>query len=102
MKGIHILKDPCALITSAITSLLAFGITTTTISANASENEKCFGIAKTGQNGCNSNKSIHSCAGKAKVDNDLRDFISVPQGSCTKIGGKLKPAEDKAETSRKN
>jgi len=95
------MKDQYTLITTAITSLLALGITTTTTSVFAADNEKCFGIAKAGQNGCNSNKGIHSCAGQAKVDNDSHDFISVPQGSCLKIGGKLDPTEDKAQASEK-
>ena len=89
------------LITTAITSLLALGITTSAISAYAANEEKCFGIAKAGQNGCNSNKSKHSCAGHSKIDNDPNAFIVVPQGSCLKVGGKLEPAGDKAETSGK-
>ncbi len=95
------MKDQHTLITSAITSLLSLGITATAISAYATDDEKCFGIAKAGQNGCNSNKSKHSCAGHSKVDNDPRDFITVPQGSCIKIGGKLEPAGDKSEDSGK-
>ena len=90
-----------SLITSAITSLLALGVTTTGISAYAADVEKCFGIAKTGLNGCNSNKSKHSCAGQSKIDNDPHDFITVPQGSCLKIGGKLEPAGDKVQDSGK-
>ena len=93
------MKDQHTLITSAVTSLIALGITSTANLAFATDNEKCFGVAKAGQNGCNSNKSKHSCAGKAKVDSDPRDFISVPQGSCLKIGGKLEPAEEKSDTS---
>jgi len=96
------MTDQRTLITTAITSLLALGITATASSAYAAaEKEKCFGIAKAGQNGCNSNKSKHSCAGHAKVDNDPSDFIVVPQGSCLKVGGKLEPAVDKAEASGK-
>ena len=95
------MKDQHTLLTSAITSLLALGLNATAISAYAADDEKCFGIAKAGQNGCNSNKSKHSCAGHSKVDNDPNDFIPVPQGSCLKIGGKLEPVGDKAEASGK-
>ena len=95
------MKDHSSIITSAITSLLALGVSATAISTYAADSEKCFGIAKTGLNGCNSNKSKHSCAGQSKIDNDPRDFITVPQGSCLKIGGKLEPAGDKAEDSGK-
>ena len=87
------MKGQRALITTAITGLLALGIAASSVSANAAgDEEKCFGVAKAGQNACNSNKIKHSCAGHAKVDNDPNDFIKVPAGSCLKIGGKLKPA----------
>ena len=54
--------------------------------------EKCYGLAKAGQNDCGSKTSKHSCAGQSKVDNDPNDFKLVPKGSCEKMGGKLTPA----------
>ncbi len=92
------MNDQHTLISAAITSLLALGIGTSSGSAYATDHEKCFGIAKAGQNGCNSNKSKHSCAGHSKVDNDPNDFIVVPEGSCLKVGGKLESDEDKPAT----
>jgi uncharacterized membrane protein len=90
------------LITTAITSLLALGITAAAGSAYAAaDEEKCYGVAKAGQNACNSNKSKHSCAGHSKIDNDPSDFITLPTGSCMKIGGKLAPAENKPEPGAK-
>ena len=89
------MKDQRKLITSAITGLIALGITASSGSAYAADEEKCWGVAKAGQNACNSNKSKHSCAGHSKVDNDPNDFITLPEGSCLKIGGKLEPAGDK-------
>lgn len=89
------------LISAAITSLLALGISVTSASASAADNEKCFGVAKAGQNACNSNANKHSCAGHSKIDNDPNDFTSVPKGSCLKIGGKLEPA-NKPNTSDKS
>ena len=86
------MKDQRTLVSAAITSLIAFGIISTTSSANAADEENCYGLAKAGQNACNSNPSMHSCKGHAKVDNDPNDFIKVPVGSCLKIGGKLKRA----------
>jgi uncharacterized membrane protein len=94
------MKEQSTLITTAITSLLAFGITATVTSANAADEERCWGVTKAGQNACNSNPSQHACAGHSKVDNDPGDFISLPKGSCLKIGGKLEPAEIKAEASQ--
>ena len=86
------MKDKGTLITTAITGLLALGITAATGSAYAASEEKCFGIAKAGQNACNSNPRMHSCAGHSKVDNDPNDFIPVPLGTCLKVGGRLEPA----------
>jgi uncharacterized membrane protein len=83
-------------VTTAITGLLALGISAAANSAYATDQEKCFGIAKAGQNACNSNPKMHSCAGHSKVDNDPNDFIPVPQGTCLKVGGRLEPDGDKS------
>jgi len=88
------MKDQRALLTTAFTGLLALGITASSAYA-ADDTEKCFGVTKAGQNGCNSNKSMHSCAGRSKVDNDPNDFLPLPKGSCLKIGGKLEPTVKK-------
>jgi uncharacterized membrane protein len=88
------MKDQHTLICTAITAVLALGITATAGAAYAADEEECFGLAKAGLNACNSNPSMHSCKGHAKVDNDPNDFIKVPKGTCLKVGGKLKPAGD--------
>lgn len=51
--------------------------------------EKCYGVAKAGQNDCASPNGSHSCAGQAKKDNDANEWKKVPAGSCEKMGGKL-------------
>jgi uncharacterized membrane protein len=52
--------------------------------------EKCFGIAKAGQNDCQT--ATHSCAGTATADNQGDSWIYVPAGTCAKIvGGDSKP-----------
>ena len=48
--------------------------------------EKCYGIAKAGQNDCGTAR--HSCAGQAKKDNAPDDWKYVPKGTCEKLGGK--------------
>lgn len=55
--------------------------------SSGGETEKCFGVAKAGQNDCST--AIHSCNSQAKVDNAPEDFKFVPNGTCLKIGGKL-------------
>lgn len=93
------MKNPRTLITTALSGLLALGITATTSTARADEKEKCFGVAKAGQNACNTNANRHSCAGHSKVDNDPSDYLPVPKGTCLKIGGKLEAAKDKSTSS---
>ena len=48
--------------------------------------EKCYGIAKAGQNDCGTAR--HSCAGKAAKDNAPDEWKYVPKGTCEKLGGK--------------
>ena len=51
--------------------------------------EKCYGVAKAGQNDCGSADGSHGCAGQAKVDNDKNEWKHVAKGTCVKAGGKL-------------
>lgn len=56
--------------------------------AVAADKEKCFGVAKAGQNGCQNKHG--SCAGTSKVDGQKDAWIIVPKGLCTKlVGGSL-------------
>ena len=49
--------------------------------------EKCYGVAKAGQNDCGTGK--HSCAAQgAKTDNDPTEWKYVAKGTCEKLGGK--------------
>lgn len=45
------------------------------------ENVKCYGIAKAGENDCASSGS-NTCAGTAKMDFDGRAWKLVPKGTC--------------------
>ena len=53
--------------------------------AAAADKEKCFGIAKAGQNDCAS--GAHSCAGQAKVDMDKAEWKYVAAGTCKTMKG---------------
>jgi uncharacterized membrane protein len=46
--------------------------------------EKCYGIAKAGQNDCMSGPGT-SCAGTSKVDYDGKAWKEVPKGTCVTI-----------------
>ena len=47
--------------------------------------EKCFGIAATGQNDCQT--ATHSCAGESKTASAGDSWIYLPAGTCLKISG---------------
>jgi uncharacterized membrane protein len=48
--------------------------------------EKCYGIAKAGQNDCASAGS-NSCGGTSRVNSDPKAWIYVPEGYCERIVG---------------
>lgn len=55
--------------------------------------EKCYGVARAGQNDCFS--TSHQCGGTADVDRDPDAWIYVPAGVCEKIvGGSKAPKKD--------
>ncbi|MYM91401.1 DUF2282 domain-containing protein [Rugamonas sp. FT82W] len=79
-----------ALIAAALATVCAASAATAsaaTASASA-EKEKCFGIAKAGQNDCASANGSHSCAGQSKTDNGAAEWKYVAKGTCEKAGGK--------------
>jgi len=53
--------------------------------------EKCFGIAKAGENSCAAVNGNHSCAGQSKAAYSGQEFKAVPAGTCDKMMGSLKP-----------
>ena len=59
------------------------------------DQEMCYGVAKAGQNDCGT--ATHGCMGAAATDNDPGEWKFVAKGSCTKLGGSLKPGKAKAE-----
>ena len=78
-------------ISGAIGSLLMLGAAglPTDAMAGSNDTEKCYGIAKAGQNDCAANG--HSCAGQAKVDNDPAEWKKVEAGTCEELGGSKTP-----------
>ncbi|MGV7209326.1 DUF2282 domain-containing protein [Oxalobacteraceae bacterium A2-2] len=51
--------------------------------------EKCFAIAKAGQNDCASAASTHDCSQKGAVDYASSDWKYAPKGTCERLGGKI-------------
>lgn len=75
-----------ALIAVALASLVG---STVALAAEPAKTEKCFGIAKAGQNDCATKTGSHSCAGQGKKDMDPSEWKKVPAGTCEKMGGKV-------------
>src|SRR5262245_25479749 len=47
--------------------------------------EKCYGINAVSKNDCA--EGAHSCAGQATQARDLKSFVMLPAGDCSKIAG---------------
>lgn len=77
-----------ATIQAAIASLLAAGVTSAAFAEPVKQpqgSEKCYGVAKAGQNDCGTAK--HACAGTATKDKDPNDWKYVQKGTCEQMGG---------------
>jgi len=78
---------------AAIAGILALGVASTALAQPVTPQpgqEKCYGIAKGGQNDCGTGK--HACAGLgAKTDNDKSEWKYVAKGTCEKAGGTTEP-----------
>lgn len=76
-----------AMIAAAAASLLSTVLVATP--AVAQEKEKCYGIAKAGQNDCANLTGTHSCAGQAKVSDDPAEWKYVAKGTCKSMKGMM-------------
>ena len=74
-----------AMIAATAASLMSLAMVS--VPAAAQEKEKCFGIAKAGQNDCASISGAHSCAGQSKVDMDKGEWKYVAKGTCKDMKG---------------
>jgi uncharacterized membrane protein len=75
------------LIAAAAASLLAAAAVHAGPVAPKAGHEKCFGIAKAGQNDCANLAGTHSCAGTATASGDFGDWKYVPNGTCASLNG---------------
>ena len=84
---------------SALASVLALGLLSGAQAADEKAKEKCYGIAKAGQNDCANLSGTHSCAGQSKTDNAVEEWKYVDKGTCAKLGGKS--ADEAKKTAKK-
>ncbi len=89
-----------AFIAAAAASLLSSMLMTAP--ALAQEKEKCYGIAKAGQNDCSNLAATHSCAGQSKVDNDKGEWKYVAKGTCVSMKGMTAEQAKKAAMEKKS
>ena len=86
------------ILTSALATALTLGLVGQA-SAQAKEKEKCFGIAKAGQNDCANLSGSHSCAGQSKADMGADEWKYVAKGTCTDMKG-MTETEAKAKAKK--
>jgi len=90
MKSNHI-------VSSALFAALSLGLVGHASAADDKvAKEKCFGIAKAGQNDCANLSGTHSCAGQAKTDMSADEWKYVAKGTCKSMSG-LSADEAKAK-----
>ncbi|MBX3623126.1 MAG: DUF2282 domain-containing protein [Rhizobacter sp.] len=71
---------------TALASVLALGLAGHAAAAEKGK-EKCYGIAKAGQNDCANLSGTHSCAGQSKADKGADEWNYVAKGTCKTLGG---------------
>ena len=87
-----------ALICAGFVAALSVGAVS---NAQAASKEKCYGVAKAGQNDCANLAGTHSCAGQSKTDNAIGEWKAVAKGTCKDLNGYTK-AEAKKLLKEKN
>ena len=77
---------------SALASVLALTAASVAVQPALAQGtkEKCYGIAKAGQNDCANKAGTHSCAGQAKTDYDAGEWKYVAKGTCEKMQAEVK------------
>ncbi|MBU6260026.1 MAG: DUF2282 domain-containing protein [Burkholderiales bacterium] len=77
-------------VSTAFASLLGLGLAGPAAAADMARNqgrEKCYGIAKAGQNDCANLSGSHGCAGQTKTDGAADDWKYVAKGTCKAMRG---------------
>jgi uncharacterized membrane protein len=79
------------MVQAALAGVIAIGLAQAADDAKNAQQakEKCYGVAKAGQNDCGT--ASHTCAGKAKKDSATDEWKYVAKGTCEKLGGKPQP-----------
>ena len=94
--------DSKKLTTTIIAGVIGAGLTVAGSTAMAAKAgmEKCYGVAKAGENSCSGKGTGHSCQGQSKKDYDSHDWKYVKKGTCEKVKKAL--TEEKKESPSHN
>jgi len=87
------------IVSSALAAALALGLVGQAAAQDKGAKEKCYGIAKAGQNDCANLSGTHSCAGQAKTDMAADEWKYVGKGTCKDMKG-LSAEEAKAKAKK--
>lgn len=80
--------DHRQIVAAALASALSLGLLDTAAAhGGGADKEKCYGVAKAGQNDCADLHGLHTCAGEAGTDRDPAEWKYVPKGTCKDLGG---------------
>ena len=83
---------------TAVAGAVATALASLTLPAHAQDMEKCYGVAKAGENGCAAGPGT-TCAGTSKVNYQGNAWTYVDAGTCTTMElpgermGSLEPLE---------
>jgi uncharacterized membrane protein len=75
------------IVSSALAAALSLGLVGHAAAQDKGAKEKCYGIAKAGQNDCANLSGTHSCAGQSKVDMAADEWKYVAKGTCKELKG---------------
>ena len=89
------MEKPHTLIAAAVAGLFAVSASAFAAEPDHAKQDKCYGIAKAGQNDCATASGTHSCAGQAEADKSADDWKYVAKGTCQSLGGKTQPPAKK-------
>lgn len=79
---------------SALVSAVTISIAQAGSSPSENNREKCYGVAKAGENDCNGTDQYgekQSCPGWSDKDNNPHAWSYIPKGTCLQKGGQFSP-----------
>lgn len=80
-----------ATLISGVMAAVSLASASQAVEMHKASQDRCYGIAKAGENSCASAAGAHSCAGMAKTAYDGQDFKDVPKGTCDQMNGSTTP-----------